>query len=169
MDETAEIKKVPGLPFFATKDGKILNMAGKPYRPSKTKCGYLRFSTKINNKSVAFSVHRLVALTFIENQNNYPCVNHKDENKSNNSVSNLEWCTHEYNSNYGTRNKRLIAKQMNRPDASKRIVRIDGDKEFEYPSAKQAERELKINNSNIIACCLGKRKTAGGYRWRYAS
>lgn len=160
-------KKVPNLPFFATKDGAILNKNGKPYKPFETKSGYLRFSTKINGKAVAFSVHRLVALAFLENPNNYRCVNHKDENKQNNSVENLEWCSHKYNSNYGTRNERQSAKQMNRPDASKRIVRIDGDKELEYPSAKQAERELKINNANIIACCLGKRKTAGGYRWRY--
>jgi hypothetical protein len=55
-----------------------------------------------NGKAKRESVHRLVALTFIENPNNYPCVNHKDETRTNNNVENLEWCSHKYNSNYGT-------------------------------------------------------------------
>ena len=58
------------------------------------------------NKRKHFLVHRLVAEAFIPNPDNLPYINHRDENSSNNCVSNLEWCTHEYNVNYGTRNER---------------------------------------------------------------
>lgn len=56
----------------------------------------------INGKAKHEKIHRLVALAFIDNPNNYPHVNHKDEDKNNNSVSNLEWCDIKYNNNYGT-------------------------------------------------------------------
>ena len=80
-------------------------------KTSKDKCGYLRVGLFKNGKRKMFSVHRLVAETFIPNPNNLPEVNHKDENKENNFVGtpdnnykdgNLEWCTREYNMNYGT-------------------------------------------------------------------
>lgn len=161
--------KVPNLPFWATRDGIIYNGSGRPYKQHLEKSGYLRISTKINGKHVAFSPHRLVALAFLDNPHNYPCVNHKDENRQNNCVNNLEWCTPKYNANYGTKLQRQSLHQMNRKDCSKPVVCITQCEEITYPSAKQAQRDLSISNSNIIACCLGKRKTAGGYRWRYAT
>jgi len=74
------------------------------------KSGYYRVTLSKNNKIKNYSVHRLVALTFIPNPNNLPQVNHKDEDKSNNSVSNLEWCSASYNCKYGTRTKRIAEK-----------------------------------------------------------
>lgn len=68
--------------------------------------GYKRVELSKNGKKKKYWVHRLVAIAFISNPNNYKEVNHKDEDKSNNNVNNLEWCTREYNNNYGTRNKR---------------------------------------------------------------
>lgn len=65
--------------------------------------GYCLVKLSINGKSQEHKVHRLVAKAFIDNPNNYDCVNHKDENKSNNTVENLEWCTRAYNNTYGTR------------------------------------------------------------------
>ena len=67
--------------------------------------GYEHISLRKGSKSKTYSIHRLVATHFIPNPNNYPSINHKDENKLNNKSDNLEWCTHKYNSNYGTRNK----------------------------------------------------------------
>jgi hypothetical protein len=69
--------------------------------------GYIRITLRKNNKNVYASLHRLVAEAFIPNPNNLPQVNHKDEDKTNNCVDNLEWCTTSYNINYGTRNERV--------------------------------------------------------------
>lgn len=75
--------------------------------------GYEIAHLHYNGKKRNTTIHRLVAETFIVNPNNYPEVNHKDENKLNNSVDNLEWCTHEYNVNYGTRNENISKRKKN--------------------------------------------------------
>lgn len=114
-------------------------------------------------KAKHFQIHRLVANAFIENPMNYRYVNHKNENKLDNNVSNLEWCTASYNSNYGTAIFRAVDK--------KRIEIIQYDKNLnfinEFYSISEAERITGIPNSNIVNCCKGKRKTAGGYIWKY--
>lgn len=69
--------------------------------------GYKIVSLSKENQRKIFLVHRLVAMVFIKNPNNYPCINHKDENKLNNLANNLEWCTHRYNCNYKNHNKNL--------------------------------------------------------------
>lgn len=63
---------------------------------------YVRVTLRKNGISTSYAIHRLVAMAFIPNPNNYPIINHKDENPSNNRVDNLEWCTTKYNINYGT-------------------------------------------------------------------
>jgi hypothetical protein len=73
-------------------------------KPSKLPKGYLRLGLCKNGKIKYYSIHRLVAEAFIPNPNNYPCVNHKDENVQNNNVENLEWCTHKQNNNYKKHN-----------------------------------------------------------------
>lgn len=91
---------------------KILNnnyrtIKGQLISPAKTKDGYLKVSLSKKHKRYYFRVHRLVANAFLSNPNNYPVINHKDENKLNNRVDNLEWCSIKYNCNYGTRNERI--------------------------------------------------------------
>lgn len=83
--------------------GRILKTA-----PSKT--GYQMVVLINHNHRETRFVHRLVAEAFLENANNYPVVNHKDENKANNQVENLEWCTHKHNANYGMRNNKISQK-----------------------------------------------------------
>ncbi len=75
-------------------------------RPKKEPTGYLRCNLYLNKNVKTVSIHRLVAQAFIPNPDNLPEVNHKDEDKTNNKVDNLEWCDHKYNSNYGTRKER---------------------------------------------------------------
>lgn len=87
--------------------GKVINCSNNRELIKTKKDGYFYVSLRKDSKLKKNLVHRLLAKAFIPNPNNYPCINHKDENRSNNSLDNLEWCTYEYNSNYGTRNKRL--------------------------------------------------------------
>lgn len=161
------------------------------------KCkSYLYITLSQNKKRKTFRVHRLVAEAFIPNPNNLPQVNHKDENPSNNCVSNLEWCDARYNSNYGTRNERISEKEKgekhwfygkNHTEESKRkmseklkgVTRLNRrkailqlDKETntiikEWTGAKEAAKELGISQGHITNCCQGKRKTAYGFKWRY--
>ena len=107
-------------------------------------------------------IHRLVAEAFIPNPYNFPCINHKDENKENNSVENLEWCDYSYNTNYGTRTKRAKEKRF-----GDRFVVINLDTGDVYQTPKDASRATGIHNDSISRVCKGKSKTAGGYRWRY--
>ena len=82
----------------------------KILKTRKDKKGYIVVTLTKHSKNYVPKVHRLVAIAFIPNPNNLPQVNHKDEDKSNNNIDNLEWCTNEYNRNYGTRNERAIKK-----------------------------------------------------------
>ena len=111
-----EWKEIDGFPKYMVSNlGRIkslnYNRTGKEQILMQKKAGrnknYFNIILFQNGKSKTLKVHRLVAQAFIPNPNNYPCVNHKDENPSNNCVSNLEWCTYEYNNNYGTRNKKV--------------------------------------------------------------
>ena len=121
--------------------------------------GYKTVALSKNNKRKIIPIHRLVAQTFISNPKNLPCVNHKDENKLNNCVDNLEWCTVKYNNNYGSK-KDKISKKVIQYDKNKNIIK-------EWNSIIDVQRISDINNSNIVQCCKGKRKSAGGYVWEY--
>ena len=127
------------------------------------KHGYYCVVLYKNGKPKTKIVHRIVAETFINNKNNYNIVNHKDENSLNNNVSNLEWCSQKYNINYGTGNKRRSDTekiQINQYDLKGNLIK-------EWKGIIDASKKLKISNGNIVNCCKGKRKTAGGYKWNY--
>ena len=83
---------------------------GRLLKLLKDSNGYFYVNLSKDGVNKHASVHRLVALAFIPNLNNLPQVNHKDENKENNRIDNLEWCTHEYNQNYGTKKERTSKK-----------------------------------------------------------
>ena len=89
------------------KDGRVACFKGKALKPVLNGDGYLQVQLNMAQKTKTMRVHRMVAEAFIPNDGNLPEVNHKDENKLNNSVRNLEWCDHLYNSRYGTRGERI--------------------------------------------------------------
>lgn len=135
----------------------------KILKPGKNTCGYLRVELHKDGEKKKFLIHRLVAEEFIPNPEGKPQVNHKSEVKTENFVENLEWTTRSENINYGTRNERAgMAK-------SKPVLQYSKDWKFlqEFPSIIEAYKHTDINNRDICSCCLGKRKSAGGYIWKY--
>lgn len=132
-------------------------------KPGRDSGGYLFVSLCKNGDIKNWLVHRLVAKTFIPNPNNLPEVNHKDEDKANNFVQNLEWCDEKYNNNYGTRIQRVSDK------ISKPVLQYTESGVFvrEWKSIQDAQRNLNYGHGNISHCCNGKRKYAYGYIWKF--
>lgn len=134
--------------------------------------GYLKVILCKDGKTKQLLVHRLVANAFIPNPLNLPFINHKDEDKTNNAVSNLEWCSQQYNTNYGTCPKRISAKLkgkfVNGPKA-KQVLQYDKQGNFlkRWPSTQEIKRRLGFNQGNICDCCNGKLKSANGFVWMY--
>ncbi len=125
--------------------------------------GYLQVGLSKNGKTKYELVHRLVALAFVDNPDNLPQVNHKDECKTNNEASNLEWCNRKYNMNYGTVKQRIGAKHK------RRINQYDLNSNYiaTYNSQQEAARQTGISNVSIFYCCSGRTNQAGGYKWQY--
>lgn len=108
-------------------------------------------------------IHRLVASAFIENPDNLPTVNHIDENKENNTVSNLEWASYYENNHHGTAiSRRSITR-------SKKVLQYDLEGNFikEWDSAREIERELGYSNVSINQCCRGKIRKSKGFIWKF--
>ena len=116
-------------------------------------------------------IHRLVAQAFIPNPDGLPEINHMDENPANNHVDNLEWCTSKYNKNYGHRAEKMAAAKVGRfrgENAAKRTPVVCVETGKHYPTMRMAADDVGCSYSKISLCCSGKRKTTGGYHWRYA-
>ena len=142
------------------------NKTQRILKPFKYGNGYLGVALSANGESKKFKIHRLVALTFLENPNGYDQVNHKDECKTNNSLSNLEWCDMKYNLNYGTRTQRMAEKVSIPVDQ----FTIDGTFVKRFAGIIEASRSLGANDkgSGIVKVCKGKRKTFYGFIWKYS-
>ena len=129
-------------------------------KPHKTGGGYMMVGLYTNNKAYPKLVHRLVAETFIPNPKNYPQVNHKDENKTNNSADNLEWCTSKYNNNYGTLKARQSAfwKGVPKTEEQKRKISdkiiMETIREYTLSEKKKGDVCLWILNSGNKKYCL---------------
>ena len=133
-------------------------------KPTIDKYGYEKVGLSDGRKVHTRTVHRLVAQAFIPNPNNLPTVNHINENKTDNRSVNLEWSSIADNDNHGTRNKRMAETKCRLP-----VEQIFPDGTIvRYKGAKDAFRKTGINRCDIALCCKNIRKTAGGYKWRYA-
>lgn len=150
--------------------------------------GYLWVELRKNGDPRCFLVHRLVASAFICNPMNYPIINHKDENPQNNIVTNLEWCDYTYNALYSINRRKTgasVSKSKGRRKAFKKgsgktgrinqrnnvpVFRVDdrGVKSQMFENIYVVSKKFGYRSSSIKECCLGKRKTAYGYRWCFA-
>ena len=139
----------------------------RPMKLSLRKDGYLQVRLSKDKKEKSYLVHRLVAETFIENPNAYQVVNHINGIKTDNNVENLEWCTQSKNMLHAYANnlhKKFIGKENWN---SKKVLQFDRNNNFirKFNSIKEATKETK--SKHISECCLGKRKLAGGFIWKY--
>lgn len=138
--------------------------------------GYRQVRLSDGTKTKDYKAHRLVAKAFLPNEKNLPQINHKDENKSNNDVNNLEWCDRNYNLNYGTRKERIYnnpnyIENMKRLAESKskavRGTHVETGEVIEFESAFKAYKAGGFSNTCISRVCEGERKTHKGYTWEY--
>ena len=150
--QVSNLGRVKSLNYNHTGTDKIL-------KPGKNHGGYLHVNLCKDGHPKHLLVHRLVAEAFIPNPNNLETVNHKDEVKTNNVASNLEWMSREDNVAYS------------QPQLSKRSVQMfdksTGELLSTFLSTREAERVTGINHGSISECCNGKYKSSGGYIWRY--
>ena len=164
MSEVETFVKIDGFEKYEVSNlGKVRNIkSGRLLKPYLNPNGYLGLCLYENNKRKYLLLHRIIATAFIDNPGKKPQVNHIDENKLNNDLSNLEWCTERENAIHGTRTKRVAEK------LSQKVIQLDLNDNIlnVFKSMRQAERETGIVATSISACCNGKRKSAGRFKWR---
>ena len=160
-----DIKGYEGL-YAITSCGKVWSYKNKrflkyQYNSSRIDFRYYRVYLYKDGKPTPYQVHRLVAEAYIPNPENLPLVNHKDENKFNNCVNNLEWCTYLYNNTYGTALTRNAEKHF------KPVYCVELDKTYESLTA--AANDLHLNKNHLCEVIKGTRNSVGGYHyhWRY--
>ena len=149
----------------AMSDSYQINLKGRILKQGMALNGYLFVVLCKDGKHKHATVHRLVAETFIPNPDNLPEINHKDENKSNNVVSNLEWCDRSYNVNYGTSLEKRSRKCFKRLEQ----LTMDGQHVAYYESVAELVRQSngKYKANNIYMAARGDNESSYGYRWRY--
>lgn len=161
-----DIENYEGI-YQVSNHGRIYNiLSGRILGCSVSQSGYVRLRLCKNGIQENCNVHRLVAKAFIPNMNNYPIINHKDENKKNNHADNLEWCNHKYNNTYiSAINKyKTLANQNYTP-----VIQFTKDNVFisEYNSVNEAGELNNITPCCISSCLTGHTKSAGGFIWKY--
>lgn len=172
-----ELRPIPGYTLYmASDDGRIWSVRSNRFIKAYTRSdGYQTLTLCEDGQRRCKFVHRLVALAFHEQQPDKPIINHKDQNRSNNSADNLEWCDYQYNNNYGDCKARQVKtvgierlRELQHAASMKRrhpVVNIDTGQR--YDSIANACRATGARSGNIVAACMGRYKTCMGYRWRY--
>lgn len=173
MEEWEDIAGYEGL-YQVSNLGRVKSLGNnksrneKIIKPRSNKDGYLLVGLYNEGKGKNHRVHRLVAQAFINNPDNKPEVNHKDEDKTNNCVENLEWVTRKENINYGTHNERVAKSLQNHKQTSKPIygINMKTNERIEFPSTQEAGRN-GFNQGHVVHCLKGRQKSHKGYKWFY--
>ena len=159
--------------YFVSNLGNV-KRNGKQLKKAIDTKGYYYVNLSINGNVKQYRVHRLVALAFIENKNNYNEINHINGIKTDNRVDNLEWCNHKQNMEHA-RKHNLISKEGAKKSIKamvlstiKSVVQYDGSLVVkEYESISCASKKTNIKSSHIVDVLKGRRKLAGGFFWKY--
>ena len=162
--------------YLISDDGKVFScVKNKVLKTHINNKGYERIELPIRGCVRKYHIHRLVAEAFVENPNNYPIVNHRDENPRNNRYDNLEWCTQKYNCLYGSRMERITSKRKTPSGAdnsqSKHVYQFDlyGNLIAEFGSCGEAARMTGSDYRSVSACCRGRLKHTNGFVFSYSS
>ena len=142
------------------KGGSKRLVKGRVLKQSNNGHGYMVVEFSMNNKTVQLYIHRIVASAFIPNPDNLPQVNHKDNNRANNAVSNLEWCDRQYNEAY---KKKFGTSQAEVSGKSVFAVNLETLEVLHFETETEAARQLRISVSNINNILKGRHRQAGGY------
>ena len=159
------MRDIPGYEglYAVTSCGKVWSYRKKKFlKPCQVGRGYLQVSLSVNGVVKQFTVHRLVAEAYIPNPDNLSEINHKDENKTNNCINNLEWCNRRYNLIYGDRIEKAI---KSRYGHGLKIYCPELDRVFDSQTA--AAEELNLWKGSINKVCKGKQKTTGKYHFEF--
>lgn len=169
-EEWRDIQGYEGI-YQVSNSGKVKSLnfgktgESKERKPSHDADGYLVITLHKNGVRKMYKVHRLVAFAFLEKPKDCDQINHIDEDKENNCVNNLEWCTVEYNLRYGTRGKK-VGEKLKTALAIPVLQMKDGIVINQFISMIEASRQTGICQGSISNCCKGKSKNAGGYQWK---
>lgn len=150
--------------YSVSDSGEIKNNTTNKILKQQIQNGYCHCTLSIKPKPKRCRVHRLVAQAFLDNPENKEFVNHKDGNRQNNCVDNLEWVTPSENTQHAVKTG-LTTSRRCRPVIQ---YSMNGDKMMAFNSLADAERQTGVSYSKISAVCNRKRRSAGDYQWRYA-
>lgn len=172
MEFLEEWRQIRGFPnYMVSNHGRVKSLSrdykygshGDMILTTTDRRGYRGVTLFRDGKRYRKAVHRLVAEAFIPNPNNLPCVNHKDETRTNNKADNLEWCTHEYNSQYGTIREKIskgVSRKVAQYTKSGELIKI-------WESMTSASKNTGVTISSIsYSCRYYPKYSAGGFKWR---
>jgi len=154
--EVSTMGRVRTLDRVTSSEKRTRFQKGRILKQSYNGNGYLKVNIPINGKQASKRVNRLVAQTFIHNIDNLPQVNHRDCNRTNNHVENLEWCDNLYNVKY----REKYGKTQSKPLLAINLATLEVS---QFQSQSEASQELGVNKGNINSVIKGNRKQAGGY------
>ena len=162
ISDTGEVKSLERT--IIRSDGQRKRVRERILRPRINNMGYKYVNLLCGGKATSKTVHKLVAIAFISNDNNKPCIDHVNGIRTDNRAENLRWCSYKENQNFPIavkrREKNLVPVEQ---------WALDGTLVNTFPSIATAEREMGVSHCNIVACCNNRRKIAGGFVWRYTS